>query len=212
MSEKKSARKASATSRKDDIDDLDLPLLDEVNKVIEKEKTLLALKLLDQEQQALEWQQKYNDLIDKVADNGGKAAATMEFIADSMTTVVDHSIAPEHMLVHPSAVDRDFILKRLSVDQTSLNLSNIDLNQREVLQTIAKFLSTWKKDKLAKGISLISMSHCNLNDENIELLDILANPNIQGLDLSHNHLSIAFQRNLFQVYKVCQNSMLIILG
>lgn len=197
MSEKSQARKGSEALR---MDDIDVPLLDEVNKVIEKEKTLLALKLLDQEQRSLEWQQKYHDLVDKVADDGGKAS-TIEFIADSME-MNDQPVISEQLLVQPLSVDREFILKRLLMDQTTLNLSNIALNNHDILQTIAKFLCSWKKDLLAARIRVIIMSHCGLNDDNVELLDIIANPCIQGLDLSHNCLSLAFQRRMFQVYKV----------
>jgi hypothetical protein len=47
----------------------EIPLMDEVNEVIEKEKTLASLKLIEQQQLAQEWKQKYENLVGKVLHN-----------------------------------------------------------------------------------------------------------------------------------------------
>lgn len=44
----------------------DIPILDEVNDLIEKERTLLALKLLEQQREAQQWKSKYDHLVEKV--------------------------------------------------------------------------------------------------------------------------------------------------
>jgi hypothetical protein len=46
-----------------------LPLLDDVNELIEKEKILLEFKVLEQQKEAFEWKAKYDHLLVKVAEN-----------------------------------------------------------------------------------------------------------------------------------------------
>lgn len=48
--------------------DIPAPLVHEVNELIEKERTLLELKLLERELQAKAWQSKYEELKDSVID------------------------------------------------------------------------------------------------------------------------------------------------
>ena len=58
MNHEKSKSKSGDTSK--------LPLLDEVNELIEKERLLLSLKLLAQKEEAVEWKSKYDKLVDSI--------------------------------------------------------------------------------------------------------------------------------------------------
>ena len=49
-----------------------LPLLEEVNDLIEKERLLMTLKVLEQQKQAEEWKTKYEMLVGKVGETSAK--------------------------------------------------------------------------------------------------------------------------------------------
>jgi len=49
-----------------------LPLLEEVNDLIEKERLLMTLKVLEQQKQAEEWKAKYELLVGKVGETSAK--------------------------------------------------------------------------------------------------------------------------------------------
>jgi len=48
----------------------DIPLLDEVNDLLEKEKMLLGLKILEQKKEKEEWKAKYDQLLTRVSETG----------------------------------------------------------------------------------------------------------------------------------------------
>lgn len=48
----------------------DLPLLDEVNELLEKEKMLMGLKILEQKKEKEEWKAKYDQLLSRVSETG----------------------------------------------------------------------------------------------------------------------------------------------
>jgi urease gamma subunit len=52
-----------------------LPIMDEVNELIEKEKLLLEFKVLEQQKEAHGWKLKYDSLLGKISENVAKVAA-----------------------------------------------------------------------------------------------------------------------------------------
>lgn len=69
-----------------------LPLLDDVNELIEKEKILLEFKVLEQQKEAFEWKAKYDHLLGKVAENASSSGndsdyRVLEAISDDVCAV-----------------------------------------------------------------------------------------------------------------------------
>ena len=73
---------------------ISLPLLDDVNELIEKEKILLEFKVLEQQKGAFEWKAKYDSLLGKVAENANMGEINDNFkiladVADSDLVTAD---------------------------------------------------------------------------------------------------------------------------
>ena len=84
-------KKAESKEKKEEsFDGDDIPLLDEVNALIEKEKTLLTLKLAEKQRDANEWKTKYDSLLQKISDGDFDHAefTALEAAADLEVTFV----------------------------------------------------------------------------------------------------------------------------
>ena len=159
---------------------VDIPLLDEFAEILEKEKTLMSLKLLEQKMETDEWKKKYELNIDKVRGNmvdglkGGPIVINMGSEKGSV------------------AKTRDFSTVLLSLHNektTKINqavFSNINLN-KDKIKLIMDHL------KLSSYISSLVLSHCYLNDDQAqELVLLVTKKEIRSLDLSLNQLGERF--------------------
>ncbi len=173
----------------------DLPLLDEVNELIEKERILLSLKLLEQKQESEEWKLKYESLITKVSDN-------VEENADFETLAMAVDVAAEL----PKAAQQD-VTQRLRSQKYSwvLDLSylNVDLNS---FTGVCK--STFGSKDVGHGFRIVNFSHCDLTDQyTTPLLSVLRNIHVDALDLSHNELSEVALLQMLSILKVRRPSL-----
>ncbi|CAE7743456.1 unnamed protein product, partial [Symbiodinium microadriaticum] len=65
--------------------DVDIPLVDEINELLHKERTLMSLKVIEQQVEAEEWKKKYETLVQHIGPDGsvgGGQLQAYEFAAD----------------------------------------------------------------------------------------------------------------------------------
>eukprot|EP01041_Mallomonas_annulata_P004442 gene4442-8853_t len=171
--------------------DRDVPLVDEVQDLLLKERTLMTLKVLEQQKEANEWKERYEMLVHKVTDvvpqmNNVNA---FEIVAD---------IENYNQATWQSGVDEiPHILRDLS-DFSFLDLSEKPLGQKGVKQ-ILKALHSLKNKK----ITTVLLSNCNIEDNCCEEIHaILGMNNIEAMDLSNNELGANFEEGLITTLKI----------
>lgn len=163
-------------------------LMDEVSGLIEQEKTLLGLKLLEQQKQAQLWKKKYEDLIGKVvkeADGLQSDFPAMELIANSMFT-------------YNNRMKSDAKLSAEEIFQNLFEYSNVDFSKYFVdngtLQEIVRCLTTRLQNKT---VSSLTISNSSLEDKHAEAIGhLIAHSKILALDLSMNRLGLDFLKAL----------------
>ena len=77
-----------------------LPLLDDVNELIDKEKMLLEFKVLEQQKEAREWKVKYDSLLGKMSENAISRGTNddyklLEHAADNEVIDNNRQISPD---------------------------------------------------------------------------------------------------------------------
>ena len=186
----------------------ELPLLDEVNELIEKEKTLMTLKLLEQEQEALLWKQKYEDLVGVVVNPDAKSIVDesqmqkLETIANIINNNDNNDeISKERYKDYH--IDKTLLLHKLDSNENIFDLSYMPINNDSILKQINLLLSAKRKNATLKQQSeIILLNNCNLDDSNLALMNILGHTNIKAIDLSFNNLGIHFQTLMLDILKV----------
>jgi hypothetical protein len=159
----------------------DLPLLDEVTMLLEKERTLLGLKVLEQQLEAEDWKRKYEELIDKVADvaNNSENVKVFEVAADVQTRQIR------------STDYRMSIMQALRAKHVNwiLDLSNIDVG----LDGITEILKVFHGFKDSTKITAILLRNSNIDEScNEKIAAVVSFPYFDGFDLSWNHLTRPF--------------------
>lgn len=193
-----------------DDEPIELPLLDEVNELIEKERLLLNLKVLEQKQSAEEWKEKYNVLINKMAKNGDYAS--IEQAADINNNVInDEENNSKFPIINDKSIipllNQNYTIEELILQQGK------DINNEcpYVLNLSGKKISTSSLLKITKGQGLTSLvnpymtfkvlnfSKCDLNDDASPMLSqIIKNPALVAIDLSNNELGSEFEGRLIE--------------
>lgn len=170
----------------------DIPLLDEVNELIEKERLLLNLKLLEQKQEAEEWKAKYDSLVGKVSDNIADTADfdTLEFAAETLA---------EKRVDFISQFDLNVLLKNQKYPWI-VDLSHANIEPSVFASTIKSLFSA---RAAGSDSSVVVLNHCSLTDENAAaLVSVFRNNDVHAVDLSHNDLNEVFFLQLVDVLKV----------
>ena len=161
----------------------ELPLLDEVAELLEKEKTLLNLKLLERDIEAQEWKAKYEGLVNKVVlENEGNVAA-YEAAAD----VEASDLWKQNLdacLHHFSTANEKFLI----IDHLSL--------AKPQLKRVARVLAT-------STATMLRITHCDLSDDIADdLCALLTKHQFEALDFSNNDLGSNFFNKLLQTFRV----------
>ena len=166
-----------------DNDAFSLPLLDEVNEIIQKEKVLLELKILEQENEAKVWKNRYESLLGSVSDTAAETGALepLQIAANNESNKV----------IVVSNNDND------PIDNIILSLSSnewvIDFSYKTITSSILT--------RLCKGnsaitytnplLSVFNLSNSNIKEDSAQILSVLlSNPNVKAIDLSNNSLGI----------------------
>lgn len=165
-----------------------LPLLDEVNDLIEKERTLLQLKLLEQEKEVDEWKRKYDRLVDKVTEK----TAESDFI-ESLEVVGEVEEIPDaDKSISPADLNK-LIATRNFKWVLDLSSASITVN---IFTKLCKMLFGGRNENYEE-LKIAVFRDCELTDDHgPPLITIFQNPNIQAFDLSRNNLGSAFFKDL----------------
>jgi hypothetical protein len=171
-----------------------LPLLDDVNELIEKEKLLLEFKVLEQQREAQEWKMKYDQLLGKVSDNISEkgdykflevAAEVEETAAVSASSSTSNGPITqfikrinEHFILDMSEYPRDYVVSQLT-----------------------------EGGHILKGyhphLKIVCLRNCGLTEANSQLLcSLVAHTDIEAFDFSGNELGVGFETMLFDALMV----------
>jgi ElaB/YqjD/DUF883 family membrane-anchored ribosome-binding protein len=172
-----------------------VPLMDELTELIEKERTLLSLKLQKQKSETETWKQKYDKLIEKV----GTGAVDAEGSADQQLEAAAEVESQPREVAYSSYQDIQQVLTD-RVHSWILNLKGVNM-------TVADFAKLFKEVFGARSayanITVVDLAQCNLTDEfTTPLLAFIRSSRLQALDLSSNDLSEAFFLQLLTTLKV----------
>jgi hypothetical protein len=174
-------------------DDMNIPLVDEINELLTKERTLMGLKVMEHQVEAEEWKKKYETLVqnigpDGAVDGGNKhayeIAADIAVMEDKWGRDLERVLYLQHQSDHPWCLDA----------------SHIEL-QTSQLKQIANF----PKSHNFNGVSILKLNDCKLKDSDGELVTTLFHfSGIQALDLSHNDLGRDFHQSMMNDIQVCK--------
>ena len=160
----------------------ELPLLDEEAELLEKEKTLLNLKLLEQNIEAREWKAKYEELVNKV-------------VLENENNLTSYEIAANIEVSDLWKQNLDGILQHLSATKDNhLSISHIPLSNASLKQIIRALALS--------HVSILRMSHCDLSDEMDELTVLLSKHKFTAIDFSNNNLGGDFFAKLMLTFRV----------
>lgn len=179
----------------------DVPLLDEVNTLLEKEKLLLELKFLEQQQMAQEWKTKYDKLVGNVST---QATVTGDF--KKLADVVDVEKKIAKVVVEAAADASESVRGALMAlgQESTLDLSGLSLDT-DSLSLLLKGPTSIQH--ASANLKIFNFSNCQLDDKSIVALGaVISKPTVMGLDLSNNNLGKAFEMQLLDSLKMRKKS------
>ena len=174
-----------------------LPLLDEVNELIEKERTLLNLKLLEQKTATDEWKKKYDLLVNAIGSTNK---------SDVGNNIVDLEIAADiesdkHDFEHISLHDIHSLLKD-RVSTWILDLHDLKI-EKILFAKLSKFV--FGVNSGFPEINTAIFKNCGLTDEyTAPLISMIRCTRLKAIDLSNNDFSEIFFLQLLSLLKVGQ--------
>lgn len=164
------------TGSKGSKESFSLPLLDDVNELIEKEKLLLEFKLLDQQKEAFEWKAKYDSLLNKVSENiltrpAEESYRILEAVADNETVTSGIAVDISNLTDYIHKLGNHFIL---------------DMSNKSA-QFVTTQISGGSKilQQYSSVLTAVYLRGCGLTDEHAPLLcsKFVSNPVIVGKPL-----------------------------
>lgn len=164
----------------------DIPLVDEINELLNKERTLMGLKMMEHQVEAEEWKKKYETLIQHIGPDrnvdGGNVHA-YEIAAEVVSQEEDN---------WQKDLDRILYMQHQSDYPWCLDTSNVELQSTQITKIL-----NFPKSHNYHGVSVLSLHHCGIKDTDAQLASTLLHfPGLQALDLSHNELGSEFQKIL----------------
>jgi len=167
----------------------ELPLLEEVNELIEKERLLMQLKLLEQQKAAEEWKSKYESLVG-TASKGSSGNKTLAKVGNENEAPGDGngSSAAKKLVVAPAATAEGIqqMLTELENDWV-LDLSNVTVDSKLVGLLNSDVFSA--RGTATNSITVCNLANCSLEDDSMLALTTLAGKaTVLALDLRGNHL------------------------
>ena len=173
----------------------DLPLLDEINDLIEKERTLLGLKLAVQKSEADEWKAKYDDLARKLSAVEESPSAGEPELQDDQIAEIGGKEQPYSTSlreVHHVISDR--------ANSWVLDLSGLKIS-KQLFARVTK--AVFGPRNAFEDIHVAIMKDCSLSDEYTQsILTTVRGSNMLALDLSNNFLGESFLLQLISLLKV----------
>jgi hypothetical protein len=172
-------------------------LVEEIDDLVEKEKTLLELKLLEKEVESENWKTKYTDLKEKVIEDiqeDEQDVNLLETIAE-----IEAKEAGQNYYV-PSD---PHLLLATRIDHHVANFSSINFTRFVFFQVMKELFQTKGANNTFSAVNVLLLDHCNLDDEYADALySAFKNPRLEGIDLSHNLLNGDMMYNITSILSV----------
>eukprot|EP01038_Epipyxis_sp_PR26KG_P010248 gene10248-13784_t len=183
-----------------DFNNIEAPLLDEINELIEKERLLLTLKLKEQEDKTNQWKSKYDELL----ENNVASDATDDVLRQK-PVVTDHIEAlMNDKEITKNSSENNFVdaFDLLKMQKKYPWIFQFYKNEYEYV-AFAKFVKyAFGSQFMASGTRIVDIHGCNLKDEYTQaILSILRNPSILAIDLSFNSFNNEFSIQLIEFLK-----------
>jgi hypothetical protein len=197
--ESAAAARVDATSEDGD-DDGQLPLLDEVSNLLQKERTLMGLRVLEKEAEAIDWRTKYETLVSKLSDGSAEGTTPLGDAARGLEIAAELDSASSAPTIIPDFRAR--VMQTLREDKESmLDLSNTNVGIHGISEVL-KILRATKKTTYLRSICL---KNANLDPSCSEQAAALFGfPFLEALDLSYNSLGRNFLSSLITTLQVCK--------
>lgn len=195
--EGESDRRAGGTKS----DQGELPLLDEINELIEKERTVLNLKLIAQKAETDEWKAKYDMLADKLDAGISGDVQTAEDAAD-----IEEYGAEGHSSAGKQNISQQDVLRVISERRHSwlIDFSHLSFD-RILLAKVCKALFGPKTS--FPEIHVAVFRDCSFTDDYSAVVAQLARSlPVWALDLSQNDLG---ETTLAQIISVLKASLVL---
>ncbi len=180
-----------ADQRPDSVPEDTLPIVDEVNNILLKERTLHELKVLEQQVQKEEWKTKYEQLLSKVADPDNP---THDFNIIEAAAEVDSKAAL------PMSGGLQSVLMKLPSSSTNwnLNASGIPIGEFDM-----KKIFNLKNTHRSCHVTTLNLSNCELDDLAANLCGALSyHEGVRAIDFSFNKLASGFHTELIRSVEV----------
>jgi hypothetical protein len=174
-------------------DSNDIPLLEEVNELLSKERNLMNLKVIEQHVEAKEWKDKYETLVKQLSDDSTLNPSKI----NAFEVAADISSAPQSKSWR-NDVERQLYLLPSSEMPWYLDVSNSPLTANDVHRILL-----FPKTNNYKDITVLNFHNCGLDDSCAKLFPhLLRFPNIEAIDFSCNDVSELFQSALLAAVEV----------
>lgn len=194
MNHEKSKSKSGDTSK--------LPLLDEVNELIEKERMLLSLKLLAQKEEAVEWKSKYDKLVDSIGTKLSNPSIPIDDRQDNvqyLTQLESLAAVESDPVEHISLHDINGLLKNRMLSWV-LDLTDNRIDKM-LFGKLAK--SVFGVNSSYSDIKIAIFDNCGVTDDfAAALLSMFRSAQLLAIDLSNNELSDSLFIQLIATLKV----------
>lgn len=169
--------------------------------MIEKERILLNLKLLDQQRLAEEWKKKHDSLLENIRE------PLIELNVDSHHNPNGGIGKISNYLNHRHTVHDMNDFHNTVVDRLYSWIADISdtLTEDLPIGLFAKFCKHifGVRSPFEKDLSAVWFHNCELRDDFIpSILFLLRSPRLEAIDLSHNNLSHKFFQECAPVLKV----------
>ena len=187
----------------------DVPLLDEVQLLLEKERLLLELKFLEQQKEAQEWKSKYDMIVEKVhlaavVSGDTKAVEQVVHIDDKSNEEVTGGYKSRGASGGPITSDR-------------MNDILMSLGSNWILDCSNNVMTNGALTMLLKGPTAITHAHpdlkifrftnCSIDDSTSQLISaVVSKQSVLAVDLSNNNLGKDFENQLIDALKLRKRS------
>jgi hypothetical protein len=179
-----------------------LPLLDEVNELIEKERLLLSLKLQAQKEEAVEWKSKYDKLVDSIGAKLSNPSIPIDGAQDNvqyLTQLESLAAVESDPVEHISLHDINGLLKNRILSWV------LDLRDHKIDKLLFGKLvkSVFGVNSSYSDIKIAIFDNCGLTDDfAAALMSMFRSAQLLAIDLSNNELSDLLFIQLITTLKV----------
>lgn len=169
----------------------DLPLLDEVTNLLDKERTLMGLKVLEQQVEAQEWKRKYEALVGQVAQSGAETDNVRVFEIAADITAKPVPIANFRMKIMQT-------IRSNGVNWVA-DLSNIEVGNEGIVEVLKIFHGM--RDSCRVTVILLRNSQLD-SSCNEHMAAVISFPYFEGIDASWNNLTRPFYDSMLKALEV----------